>query len=102
MKTTILILSALFLSTSVMAQKLPFKLLPQQKIEGEFIKKLKPSESTDSLVNFQKTAQRILPIAIPNAKSKDSSIYLALKGKTKNEEDYPILNTFSKSQRLKK
>ena len=88
MKQNIVLLFALLISVISYAQKIPGKILRNGK--------------ADSLFPFLQNKTSAPSIKMPNAKSKDDSIFLALKGKARNDDAYKILNAIPKMERLQK
>ncbi|QDP84158.1 hypothetical protein FNJ88_00770 [Chryseobacterium sp. SNU WT5] len=96
MKEKIILLSILLFSLVFYGQNMTDKTPSNTKTSRVKIFNLK--DSCD-LTQNQKSEPMI---AMPNAKSADSITYLALKGKARDEKEYPILNTILKSDQLKK
>lgn len=102
MKQNIVLLFALLISVISYAQKIPGKILPNGKADSLKISEMKKSVHTDSLFPFLQNKKFAPSIMMPNAKSKDDSIFLALKGKARNDDAYKILNAIPKMERLQK
>ena len=90
------------LSGVAFGQKTDGDTLPKVKKNFLFKPQLIDSAKNYKLVDLLKNNKSIPPIAMPNAQPKDSSIYLALKGKSKNEKLYKILNAIPVNERLSK
>lgn len=98
MKQNILIIGTLFFSSLLFAQEISFKINPEKKTDSAT--NLKPLNNLNSLLMVAKNTDTIPVIKMPNAKPKDPSIYLAIKGKAKSEELYKILNAVPKDKKL--
>ena len=87
-------------SSYLAAQKIPLEIFPQQKRDSSTISNLKNNFFPDSL---QKISSKKLDgiIALPNAFPKNADVYLALKGKDRNDKQYKILNAVPETEKLK-
>lgn len=95
----VLILSAFMFTSFLFGQKMPFKIPTPEKLDSLKIVNFK---MLDSMKLTSKNKFTIPSIMIPNAKPKNPSIYLALKGKARNDKPYHILNAIPESDRLPK
>ena len=86
-------------SSYLAAQNIPLKIFPDQKKDSLTISDLKNNSFPDSL---QKISSKKLDgiIALPNAFPKKADIYLALKGKDRNDKQYKILNAVPETEKL--
>lgn len=100
MKQATLLLFFLICSTFLFAQKIPEKISPEIKSDRSTIFNLKKKYFGDSIQKISsKKLDRI--IALPNAFPKNPDLYLALKGKIRNDQPYKILNAIPETEKLK-
>ncbi|WP_373709792.1 hypothetical protein [Kaistella sp.] len=100
MKQTTLLLFFLICSTFLFAQKITEKISPEIKSDPSNIFNLKKKYFGDSIQKISsKKLDRV--IALPNAFPKNPDLYLALKGKTRNDQQYKILNAIPETEKLK-
>ena len=86
-------------SSYLAAQEIPHKIFPEHKKDSLTISDLKNNFFPDSL---QKISSKKLDgiIALPNAFPKNADVYLALKGKDRNDKQYKILNAVPETEKL--
>lgn len=86
-------------SSYLAAQNIPLKIFPDQKKDSLNISNSKNNFFPHSL---QKISSKKLDgiIALPNAFPKNPDIYLALKGKDRNDKQYKILNAVPETEKL--
>ena len=86
-------------SSYLAAQEIPLKIFPEKKKDSLTTSDLKNNFFPDSL---QKISSNKLGgmIALPNAFPKNSDVYLALKGKARNDKQYKILNAVPETEKL--
>ena len=86
-------------SSYLAAQNIPLKIFPDQKKDSLTISNQKNKFFPDSL---QKISSKKLDgiIALPNAFPKNADVYLALKGKERNDKQYKILNAVPETKKL--
>ena len=86
-------------SSYLAAQNIPLKIFPDQKKDSLTISNSKNNFFPDSL---KKISSKKLDgiIALPNAFPKKADIYLALKGKDRNDKQYKILNAVPETEKL--
>lgn len=100
MKQTTLLLFFIICSTFLFAQKIPEKISPEIKSDRSTIFNLKKKYFGDSIQKISsKKLDRV--IALPNAFPKNPDLYLALKGKIRNDQQYKILNAIPEAEKLK-
>lgn len=102
MKLNITNLFSLMFTSFLFGQQVLPKINPEKKVDSLDMLNLKSSKQTKLSLSNSELKDEIPVIQMPNAKPKDSSVYLALKGKARNDKPYKILNAIPENEKLKK
>ena len=100
MKKNLAIVTALCISSILFSQKIPSEIFPTNKKDSLGLLKPKVLHLPDSLLQMVKNKNGVAMIPMPNAKPKDSTIYLSLKGKARNDLPYKILNAIPEEKKI--